>query len=401
MINTPVKLPNGSQLSNRIVKAAMEEDLAQYGQPDGKYVTLYRRWADGLPGLLITGNVVVDKTAPTDAGVVVLEDDKNLSAFSQWAQAAQVHNNKVIMQINHPGRQIPNQLCSQPVAPSAVGVNVPGGRGLFNTPRALTEDEIEDIIQRFVTTSTLAIKAGFDGVQIHAAHGYLINQFLSPLTNLRKDQWGGSLDNRARFLLEIVNRVRQAVGKKSILSIKLNSADFQKGGFSEQECESVIEMLNHCQLDLLEISGGNYEVPTMLGHKSSVREAFFLEFAAKAKQLAKMPVMVTGGFRSANSIQKALESEAVDLVGLGKPFCVEPDLPKKLIDGSFKSVDWPVKSLKNQAFNSLAQMGWAHAQIHRLAVGQSVNLKLGTIRNLITSIISVQIKNIKYRRWLS
>jgi 2,4-dienoyl-CoA reductase-like NADH-dependent reductase (Old Yellow Enzyme family) len=314
--------------------------------------------------------------------------------------AAKSTASKVIMQLSHAGRQIPKSLSPEPVAPSPVGVEIPGGRGFFNTPRALTEPEIEDVIHRFVNAAKWAVEAGFDGVQIHGAHGYLVSQFLSPLTNRRKDQWGGSLENRARFLFRLVDGIKSVLKPDSILAIKLNSADFQQGGFDEQDAEWVIKKLNGMGIDLLELSGGNYESPAMIDSKANSREAFFIDFAEKAKRIATMPIMVTGGFKSRSGIRSALESGAVDAVGLAKPFIIEPELPLKMMAGHVEEVHWPVKRLKNQAFNSMAQMGWAKAQLERLGEGKEVNLKLGTVRNLITTYIKSEFKNRKYRKWL-
>ncbi|MCG6162174.1 hypothetical protein [Leptospira bandrabouensis] len=201
-----------------------------------------------------------------------------MDSFKRWADAGKSGGSKIWMQINHPGRQVFSVISETPVAPSAVKVHIPGRMfaKVFGTPRALTEDEIKKIIDRFIQAAVIAEKAGFDGVEVHAAHGYLINQFLSPLTNLREDQWGGSLENRARILLEIVNGIRASTRKEFGVGVKLNSADFQGGGFAEENAIQVIEMLNQCNLDLLEISGGNYQSPAMQGGESngtSKREA--------------------------------------------------------------------------------------------------------------------------------
>lgn len=161
----------------------MEEDLAELGAPGQGHPRLYRRWSEGGGGWLVTGNVMVDRQYPTGPRVVSLEEGAQLARFRRWAEAGRSGGNKFIMQVNNPGRQIPKYLCQEPVAPSAVGLEVPGGRGLFNAPRALTPTEVEEQIQRYVTRASLAVAAGFDGVQIHAAHGYLISQFLSPLAN--------------------------------------------------------------------------------------------------------------------------------------------------------------------------------------------------------------------------
>lgn len=256
------------------------------------------------------------------------------------------------------------------------------------------------MIRLFVNAAKWAVEAGFDGVQIHVAHGYLVSQFLSPFTNKRTDQWGGSLENRARFLFRLIEGIQSVLKPDSIVSIKLNSADFQKGGFDEKDAEWVINQLNGMGVDLQELSGGNYESPAMIDNKGNSREAFFIEFAEKAKRIATMPIMVTGGFKSRPGIVSALESGAVDAVGLAKPFIIEPELPLKMMSGELEAVHWPVKKLNNQAFNSLSQMGWAKAQLERLGEGKEVNLKLGTIRNLMMTIIKSEIKNRKYRRWL-
>lgn len=399
-------LPNGVVLQNRIAKSAMEEDLAHQGAPGTEIATLYRRWAQGRPGLMITGNVVVDRRAPTDPRVMVLEDPTHRAAYQAWAQAGKSGGSVLLMQLNHPGRQIPKFLAREPVAPSAIGVEVPGGRGIFNRPRALTESEIHEQIARFAQAARLAVEAGFDGVQIHAAHGYLISQFLSPLTNQRDDAWGGPLENRARFLLEILRHTRQAIGPDKVLSVKLNSADFQRGGFDEDDAARVIQWLG--DIDLLELSGGTYESPAMMDRsavpmapRSAAREAYFLEFATRARALTHVPIMVTGGFRSHAGMHAALESGAVDVVGLAKPFCVEPDLPAKLLDGSLQHIEVPIRRLRNQAFDSLATMGWSRAQIHRMAAGLEPNLKLGTVSNLLVDALCTQIQALRYRRWLA
>ena len=209
-----------------------------------------------------------------------------------------------------------------------------------------------DIIRRFGDGAEVCRDAGFTGVEIHGAHGYLINQFLSPATNIRTDDWGGSLENRARFLLEVVRVVRSAVGFDFPVGLKLNSADFQTGGFSHAESMLVIEMLNHEGLDLLELTGGTYEQLSMLGARAEVgadqkpvrastvaREAYFAVYAAAARRIARMPVMSTGGFRRRASMIGALNDGTCDLVGLARPLVTDPDASAKLLAGSVDEVD--------------------------------------------------------------
>ena len=192
---TVLTLPNGSTINNRIAKAAMEENMADKTMaPSDKLMQLYRAWAEGGAGLLITGNVMVDRRAMTGPGGVVLEDDQQLAKFRDWAEVGRAHGAQFWMQINHPGRQMPGHLGQQTLAPSEVALDLGKLSSHFKPPRPMTDSNIADVIQRFVRTAQLAEQAGFTGVEVHAAHGYLISQFLSPLTNKRTDQWGGSLE---------------------------------------------------------------------------------------------------------------------------------------------------------------------------------------------------------------
>lgn len=219
----PLSLPCGAVLPNRLAKAAMEENVAETNQLPGKaLLNLYRQWAQGGTGLLITGNVMIDGSAMTGPGGVVLEQGNDLGPFRDWAQAGKSHGGQLWMQLNHPGRQT-----------YAVAVSVWPPRqwrwrwakrsALFGQPKAMDESDIAEVIRRFAESAKLAEQAGFDGVQIHAAHGYLLSQFLSPLSNQRTD-WGGSVENRARLLVEVIHAVRAAVQPGFAVAVKLNSA---------------------------------------------------------------------------------------------------------------------------------------------------------------------------------
>ena len=279
-LHDPLPLPSGLVLPNRLMKAAMSEALADSGNsPSDRLERLYRRWSRGVYGLLVTGNVMVDRTQLGEPDNVVIEDDRDLDALTRWAKSSHDAGVPIWVQLNHPGRQSnPLALGHTPVAPSAVPMSLPGSP----TPRELTSAEIEDIIERFVTAAAVCETAGFDGVQVHGAHGYLVTQFLSPLTNLRDDEWGGDPQRRMRFLLEIVRRIRARVSPGFAVSVKLNSADFQRGGFSEDESRDVVAALADEGLDMIEISGGNYESPAMSGSAAAstrAREAYFLDYA--------------------------------------------------------------------------------------------------------------------------
>lgn len=403
MLDTAFTLNNGIQIQNRIIKSALEEELGLKGVPHAEIFQLYRRWSQGRPGLLITGNVVVDRRAPTGPRNIVLEDDRHLDNFKRWAHEGTLGGNKLIMQINHAGRQVPNVLVHTPVAPSAIGVQVPGGRGLFNKPKAMSVAEIQETIQRFRTTAALAMEAGFDGVQIHAAHGYLISQFLSPQTNQRQDEWGGSLENRARFLFQIIQGIRAVVPEDKILAIKLNSADFQRGGFSEEESLWLVQQLEQRGLDLLEVSGGNYESPAMIGLAKATtvaREAYFLDFADKVRQVSALPMMVTGGFRSRKGMEAALSGGTLDFIGMGKPFVLYPDIAQDLISGELEEAKWPMKKINNPAIESQSIMGWSRTQIQRLANGKEPNPRLGIYWNLLYDSYRTVTDSLRYKRWL-
>lgn len=300
----PLSLPNGSTLPNRIAKAAMEENMADAGQaPSEALMRLYQAWADGGAGLLISGNVMIDSRAMTGPGGVVLEDDAQLEKFRRWARIGRSAGAQFWLQINHPGRQMQANLGQQAWAPSAVPLELGGLSKHFATPRAMDEAMIAEVIRRFVRSAALAERAGFSGVQIHAAHGYLLSQFLSPLSNRREDAWGGSLENRARLLLEIVRAVRAEVSPAFAVAVKLNSADFQRGGFSADDARQVVRMLDGLGVDLVELSGGSYEAPAMHGEardgRTLAREAYFVEFARDIRTVARMPVMVTAKGRLA------------------------------------------------------------------------------------------------------
>jgi 2,4-dienoyl-CoA reductase-like NADH-dependent reductase (Old Yellow Enzyme family) len=382
-ISTPLALPCGATLKNRIAKAPMTEGLAdEWNRSTPRLETLYRRWAEGGAGLLITGNVQVDRRYLERPGNVVIDNNGGEEALRRYAEAGTVNGAHLWMQINHPGRQTPLRVNPHPVAPSAQALALPSSA--FGQPRALEADEIEDIIRRFAHVATEARDTGFTGVQVHAAHGYLVSEFLSPLANRRQDEWGGPLENRARLLLRIVDAIRSATGRDFALSVKLNSSDFQNGGFSHEECLRVVDWLGQAGIDLLEISGGNYEQPSMMAgvpnavgetvRESTVaREAYFIDYAESIRAAApNVPLMVSGGFRTRAAMDEALAAGAMDVVGIGRPFCVEPDLPDRLIDGSMTAAS----SYENVIKPSKAGLGWFCLQIIRLGEGREPDTEL-------------------------
>jgi 2,4-dienoyl-CoA reductase-like NADH-dependent reductase (Old Yellow Enzyme family) len=341
--------------------------------------TLYELWGKGGAGLLITGNVMVDKNALGEKRNVVVENETHLPELTKWAKIAQQNGTPLWMQINHPGRQAPKTYNKDVVGPSAIGIQ---GKMLFAVPRSLTESEIWNIIERFGNTALIAKKAGFSGVQIHGAHGYLVSQFLSPLANIRTDQWGGSLENRARFVIEIYKNIRAKVGLDFPVGIKINSADFQRGGFTEEESMEVIDLLSKLGMDLIEISGGTYEKAAMMGsgYKNStrLREAYFAEYIVKARQRIKAPLMLTGGFRTVSVMEEALAQNELDMVGLGRAFALYPKLAKEIFEGSrtacpIEAITTGVKAIDKMGFLDTL---WHAAQLKEMAEGRVPNPKL-------------------------
>jgi 2,4-dienoyl-CoA reductase-like NADH-dependent reductase (Old Yellow Enzyme family) len=408
-ITDPLTLRCGATLPNRLAKAAMTEGLADAeDRATGRHETLYRRWSEGGAGLLITGNVMVDRRYLERPGNVVIDGNGGENALRAWAKAGTAGGNHLWMQISHPGRQCSRTVTRQPLAPSPVQLDL---IGLFGRPRAMTAEEIEDVIRRFAHVAAVARETGFTGVQVHGAHGYLLSQFLSPVTNQRDDEWGGPLENRARLLLACVRAVRKAVGDDFPVAVKLNSTDFQKGGFSLEDCVQVAGWLKEAGIDLLEISGGTYEQPKLLGHSGDAgtfaepgrestrrREAYFADYARTIQAGYGGRLMVTGGFRSRAAMDEALASGAIDVIGLGRPLCVEADAPDALLsaradrlpsweDGlRLAGPGWlgpasPVKMLK--ALNVFGQMGWFYQQLIALSEGRDADRELSTGQALI------------------
>ncbi len=348
MLDTPLNLPCGATLPNRIAKGAMTEGLATPdGRPTPELERLYGIWSDGGAGMLLTGNIIIDKDHLERPGNVVIErepDADMVARLASWAKAGTRGGNHLWAQISHGGRQTQKLVNPNPKSASDVALALPGGQ--FGKPTPLAKDEIADLVQRWAIAAKACKDAGFTGVQVHGAHGYLISQFLSPRVNLRSDEYGGSLENRARLLREVVQAVRAAVGPGFPISVKLNSADFQKGGFAFEDSLQVVKWLEEDSVDLIEISGGTYEQPKLMGVEgmeaeekqnvapsTAAREAYFVDFAKAMQAEVSVPLMVTGGFRSRAAMVQALEDDAADVIGLGRPMCCITDAPKQLIEG--------------------------------------------------------------------
>lgn len=377
-------LPNGTVLVNRIAKSAMSENLSnKTHEPTPVLINAYTKWAKSGSGLLITGNVMIDSKALGEPMNVVVEDKRHFEKLQEWATSVKGTDTQLWVQINHPGRQAMDQINSVLKAPSAVPLmSKSRKKATTKIPEALSHEEILDIIKRFGNTSRILKEAGFGGIQIHGAHGYLVSQFLSPYTNVREDDWGGSLEKRALFVLEVYKEIRKQVGSDFPIGIKLNSADFQKGGFSEEDSMKVIELLSEAGIDLIEISGGTYEAPAMMmGNRkknTQEREAYFIDYIEKARAITKTPLMLTGGFRTVAGMQQAIASEKLDVVGIARPFCLFPNIGNEILNESRS--DFPVNINKTgvKGIDGMMNIIWYEAQIKRLGLGKKPNLKLSS-----------------------
>ncbi len=386
-LNTPFQLPNGSLLKNRIAKSAMSENLSNKDHsPSKEIIQAYRTWAKGGAGLLITGNVMIDSKALGEPRNVVVEDRKHFDKLVEWASVIKDTRAHMWPQLNHPGRQAMGSINKVVVGPSAVPLKIKGGSMMFKTPKPLEESEILDIIERFGNTALIMKDAGFTGVQIHGAHGYLVSQFLSPRTNIRTDKWGGSLENRARFALEVYRNIRQKVGADYPIGIKINSADFQRGGFTEEESMEVVKILSSEGIDLIEISGGTYEKASMMGaskKQSTIeREAYFLDYIEKARKITDKPLLLTGGFRTVSVMEKALADNNLDIVGMARPFTLYPDLPNAIFEKRMTNITLPSLTTGIKAIDKMGflELMWHEMQIKRLGEGKAPDPKMGAFK---------------------
>jgi 2,4-dienoyl-CoA reductase-like NADH-dependent reductase (Old Yellow Enzyme family) len=395
VLQKPLTLPCGAILPNRLAKAAMTEGLATMrGVPTAELERLYGMWSDGGAGTLLSGNIQIDRDHLERPGNVIIqgEPDAELrTALAAWARAATRNGNHFWAQISHAGRQTPKAVNPHPKAPSAVKLGLPGGQ--FGEPVELTVAEIEDIVDGFAIAAAACQQAGFTGVEIHAAHGYLLSEFLSPRANLRSDQYGGELRNRARALLDVVAAMRSAVGPEFPLAVKLNSADFQKGGFVFEDSLQVAQWLEQAGVDLIEISGGSYEQPKLVGlpgieeeepqnvaRSTLMREAYFVDFALAMQEKVSIPLMVTGGFRQRAAMEQAIELGGADLIGIGRPMCVDTDAPAQLLAGTDELnryeqklsllpawLSWLTRISAVRTLSSFATQYWYYAQFYALS----------------------------------
>lgn len=394
-ISHPFSFSCGATAKNRFFKAAMSEQLGTKDRnPSRELIRLYNRWAMGDIGILVTGNIMIDRHHLGEPKNVVLDESSDFTLFRHWTEAGTVQDTHLWAQLNHPGKQC--FMVERPVAPSAIRLKMGGNSAMFPPPRELHEEEIRSIIRKFATSARLAKKVGFTGIQIHAAHGYLISQFLSPRHNQRVDEWGGSLENRMRFLTETYRAMRSKVGKAFPISVKLNSADFSKDGFSEADSIEVIAKLAEVGIDLVEISGGSYENLSFIHGNGSDKtpgqseEAYFLSQAKKARQKVSVPLVVTGGFRTRSSMNRALAGLSTDFIGLGRPLVLDPDFAKKVLSGHDTNANMNPRATGVSAVdtNSLMITQWYEQQLALMGRGKNPDPNLNMWRVILTVLAS-------------
>lgn len=350
-VGSPITFSNGVTAMNRTLKSAMTERLCTWtdelsgrGIPTPEYEHLYKLWGEGKTGIIVFGNVPCDARYPEAQRNMCLDRDHSpkdiVDKFSKVIKVSKAHGSLAVIQLTHAGRQTAEFIASEPVS-SSEGECKPLGGMTFGRARALTTEEVEDVVARFAWSAKKCYEAGADGIQLHCAHGYLLSQFVSPAVNKRTDRYGGSLENRTRILFEIISAIQKEVtDPKFLLTIKINSQDFIEGGFSEEESRETCKKLEEAGIHLVELSGGTYESLSdamKVRESTKKREAFFLEFADRMRpNLKSAKLAVTGGFRSAKAMSQALSEGSCDIVGLARPLTLETDLPDLIISGKSK-----------------------------------------------------------------
>lgn len=349
---------SGRSAPNRFLKSAMTEkisswdntDLSKRGIPTRELANLYRRWGEADIGLVLSGNIIIDAENLEDVGNAIIPRDAPFSgerfeAFKAVGSAGTKHGNLLIGQVSHAGRQVADSIQKHPISASDIQLQGEMMGKTFAKPRAATQEDIDNVVEGFTHAAEYLEKAGWDGIELHGAHGYLLSQFLSPTTNLRTDKYGGSLENRAQIIVEIAQKIRQRTKPNFILGIKLNSVEFQDKGLQAEEARTVASILEKNAFDFIELSGGTYEHMAFKYTKESTlkREAFFAEFADLiAPVLTKTKVYLTGGFKTVGGMVAALQS--VQGVGLARAFAQEPRLAKDILQGKVKAAIEPAYS---------------------------------------------------------
>ena len=334
LMGRSLELPCGAELKNRLVKSAMSDSLADgEGNPTEAQIRLYERWAKGGVALSIIGEVQGDPRFPEKPGNLVFSADSDLLTLQALARRASVEGAHIWPQLGHAGA-LSHSAISRPTGPSALQIGDFACAGM-------SVSDVEQLPQLYARAAMLAKEVGFTGVQIHAGHGFLLSQFLSPLFNRRNDQYGGSIEARARIVVEVIDRVRRAVGPRFPVGIKINSSDQLEGGLTEADALELVAMLDRTSVDLIEVSGGTYFPGAKACTDNVASGPYFVDFAARAKQVTCIPLQATGGFKTGDQVGAALASRAVDAVGLARTMVLNPALANDWLSGQAADPAFP------------------------------------------------------------
>ncbi|EFO87283.1 hypothetical protein CRE_25771 [Caenorhabditis remanei] len=348
ILGEKLKFPNGRTAQNRFLKAAMTErlstyspeDLKKHGLPTEHILNIYDKWGHGQFGMTLTANVLVDPTNLEAVGNAIIfkegDSSERRALYTQWAQKMKQDGSLAIVQLSHAGRQTPSYVNPSPWSASDVQLKTPDNQ--YGKPIGLTLEQVKiEVIDRFVYAAKFSFECGFDGVELHGAHGYLLSQFTSLTTNKRTDRYGGSLENRNRLILEIYDEIRKEIPSEDFLiGLKTNSVEFQSEGTTLEDAKEMCRAYEERGFDFVELSGGTAEKFLFNHERESTkkREAFFAEFAEQIRPVFKNTVVyLTGGFRTVGAMVDAVQRNTTQGIGLGRPVTAEPDLPKKILNG--------------------------------------------------------------------
>lgn len=321
LLSCPIDLPCGAVLKNRFVKSAMSDSLADgEGNPTEAQIRLYERWAEGGVALSIIGEVQGDPRFPEKPGNLVLGANSDLEMLRQLAARASKNGAHIWPQLGHAGA-LSHYPISQPEGPSALEI------GSFQCA-GMSLTKVKQLPNIYAEAALLAKEVGFTGIQIHAGHGFLLSQFLSPLFNRRNDQYGGSIEARCQIIVEIIDKVRRTVGASFPIGIKLNSTDQLEGGLTQEDALGAIRILNQTSVDLIELSGGTYFPGAKSSSDSSSEGPYFVDFSQRAQDVTSIPLVATGGFKTRAQALSSLASGAVDMVGMARAMVLNPSLAK-------------------------------------------------------------------------
>lgn len=329
-------LTGAIEIPNRFIRSATHDFMAANdGSITERQVSLFENLAKGEVGLIITGHTYVNPGGKASPYQIGIHADNLIEGLSQITEAVHRHPSRIFLQLSHAGRQTKPKLCGgTPFAPSAVY------EPIFKVmPKEITHEEIKAVIGDFIQSSHRAKLAGFDGIQLHVAHGYLLSSFISPYTNRRNDEWGGSLSNRLRIVVEIIRGIKGLEGKEFPLAVKLNSSDFLPRGLELKESIEIAKILEKEGIDAIEVSGGMAEAgkgSVWQGLRSEEEEGYFIDNAAKIKKALSIPVFGLGGIRSFSVMEKIIQKGKADLISMSRPFIREPFLVKKFRTGLIK-----------------------------------------------------------------